>query len=79
MAALTDEQRRILDTMAALNANADSVIGWIEQLGAQEAVIADLSTKLAQEINAGTAPARTVRRVLVEYDDDTYAALTPAA
>ena len=53
---VTDEEKRILDTMAALGANADSIIEWINRIGALEAVLTE---------------GRRVVTVTVRYDDGT--------
>lgn len=59
MAQLTDAQRAILTTMEALNANADSISGWINEIGA----LKERVTQLEQQQGGK----RLVRRV--EFTD----------
>jgi hypothetical protein len=48
VARLTDDQRAILETMTALNANAESIATWINKLGAQEQRITELEALAAR-------------------------------
>lgn len=59
MARLTEDQRRILETMAALNANATSIPEWISQIGALEERVRQLEAQQGEK--------RRVRRV--EFSD----------
>lgn len=63
MEQLSEGDRAILDLMHGLGANRDSIVEWINQIGAQSQVLDELSAQLTA--NAG----KRVKRVVVEYDD----------
>ncbi len=72
MAQLTDDQRRILERMAALHANADSIVEWINQIGALQQANADLTRQLQAQ---ATARERKITSVTIAYDDGTQAVI----
>ena len=65
---LSDADRVILDVVHGLHASADSIAGWINQIGALEAANTALS---AQLLAALTTTERKVAAVTVTYDDGT--------
>jgi N-acetyl-anhydromuramyl-L-alanine amidase AmpD len=70
-AALTDGERAILDVMRGLHADAGSIAGWINQIGALEQVTADLTRQLEAAQAAQAARERRVTHVTLAYDDGT--------
>ncbi len=69
---LTDDQRRILERMAALHANADSIVEWINTIGALQQANADLTRQIQEQ---ATVRERKITSVTIAYDDGTQAVI----
>jgi N-acetyl-anhydromuramyl-L-alanine amidase AmpD len=69
--ALTDDQRRILERMAGLHANADSIVEWINTIGALQQANAELTRQLQQLQEQSLVRERKIARVTITYDDGT--------
>ncbi|MGH2353938.1 MAG: hypothetical protein ACRDI2_07010 [Chloroflexota bacterium] len=75
MAKLSEEDRAILDVVNGLGANAASVVGWINEIGALKAANEQLRQQLT---DLAVASGRRVARVSMVYDDGSTQQL-PAA
>ena len=71
--ALTDDQRRILERMAGLHANADSIVEWINTIGALQQANAELEQQLRELL--ASVGARKIARVTITYEDGTCEAI----
>ena len=71
--AVSEEDQRILDTVHGLGADADSIVSWINELGADKQVIDQLTQQIAQ------AGGRKLVDVQLVYDDGSVQDATPAA